>query len=210
MNRRTFFGAVVGGTVSSRIAVGSVSSKAVRSVNRAIKGVAWPNRFTKATKLGDYFFFWTGWKKSINVPVNVSQWIAEPVDGLNEEDPSDSYDRERPAFYAASTGTQGALVNLNYVMDLTYQPGFPLITDKTSMEDKQEARKEALERLINYIESWEIPELYYASNSHLSLRGKMKPGDLIPVDYPLSQTLGRVLRRDGLTARALKKVVKHG
>jgi len=169
MNRRTFFGAVIGGTVSSRIAQGSVSSKAVRSVNRAIKGVAWPNRFTKATKLGDYFFFWTGWKKSINVPVNVSQWIAEPVDGLNQEDPSDSYDRERPAFYAASTGTQGALVNLNYVMDLTYQPGFPLITDKTSMEDKQEARKEALERLINYIESWEIP-LLRQQQPHIAAR----------------------------------------
>jgi len=187
MNRRTFFGAVVGGTVSSRIAVGIVSSKAVET----------PNRFTQATKLGDYFFFWTGWKKSINVPVNVGQWIAEPVDGLNEEDPSDSYDRERPAFYAATTGTNGALVNLNYVMDLTYQPGFPLITDKTSSEDKQEARNEALERLREYIESWEIPEIYYASNSHI---------DLIPVDYPLSETLKRVLDSNRLTARALRKV----
>jgi len=131
MNRRTFFWGLVGGTVSSRIAQGSVR-----------KPWDTPNRFTQETKLGDYFFFWTGWKKSISVPVNVGQWIAEPVDGLNEENPRDSYDRERPAFYATSTGTNGALVNMNYVMDLTYQPGFPLITDKSSTEDKQEARKE--------------------------------------------------------------------
>jgi len=201
MNRRTFFGAVIGGTVSSRIAQGSVR-----------KPWDTPNRFTQETKLGDYFFFWTGWKKSINVPVNVGQWIAEPVQGLNEGDPSDSYERERPAFYAASTGTQGALVNLNYVMDLSYQPGFPLITDKTSSEDKRKAQEEALERLINYIEWWEVPEIYYASNSHISDRTrrafKMKPGDLIPVDYPLSETLGRVLKKDGLTVRALKKLVR--
>ena len=199
MDRRTFFGAVVGGTVSSRIARGSVR-----------KPWDTPNRFTQETKLGDYFFFWTGWKKSINVPVNVGQWIAEPVEGLNEEYPRNSYEREHPAFYAATTGTNGALVNLNYVMDLTYQPGFPLITDKTCSEDKQKARKEALERLREYIESWELPQINYASTGHISHRGNLKPGDLIPVDYPLSQTLGRVLRRDGLTARALKKVVKHG
>jgi len=203
MNRRTFFGAVVGaGGMLGITKEGSV------------RATPTPNRFTQATKFGDYFFFWTGWKKSINVPVNVGQWIAEPVDGLNEGDPSDSYERERPAFYATTTGTQGALVNLNYVMDLTYQPGFPLITDKTSTEDKQEARTEALERLRNHIESWEVPEIYYASNSHISDRTRgalgMKPGKLIPVDYPLSQTLGRVLRHDGLTARAFKKVVKHG
>ena len=204
MNRRTFFGAVVGaaavGTVSGSKTVGSVRSWTT------------PNRFTQETKLGDYFFFWTGWKKSINVPVNVGQWIAEPVDGLNEGDPSDSYERERPAFYATTTGTQGALVNLNYVMDLTYQPGFPLITDKTSTEDKQEARTEALERLREYIESWELPQLYYASNSHISNRTRaalgMKPGDLIPVEYPLSDTLKRVLDSNRLTARALKKVVQ--
>jgi hypothetical protein len=197
MNRRTFFGAVIGGTVSSRIAQGSVRNTRTT-----------PNRFTQETKLGDYFFFWTGWKKSINVPVNVGQWIAEPVGGLNEENPSDSYERERPAFYSATTGTNGALVNLNYVMDLTYQPGFPLITDKTSMEDRQEARNEALDRLREYIESWELPQINYASTGHISHRGNLKPGDLIPVDYPLSQTLGRVLRRDSLTSRAFKKVVK--
>jgi hypothetical protein len=95
-------------------------------------------------------------------------------------------------------------------MDLTYQPGFPLITDKTCSADKREAQKEALERLREYIESWELPQINYASNSHISARGKLRPGDLIPVDYPLSQTLGRVLRRDGLTGRALRKVVKHG
>lgn len=173
MNRRTFFGAVIGGTVSSRIATGSVRHRTINT----------PNRFTQETKLGDYFFFWTGWKKSINVPVNVGQWIAEPVGGLNEEDPSDSYERERPAFYSATTGTNGALVNLNYVMDLTYQPGFPLITDKSSMEDKQEARKEALDRLREYIESWEIPPMInYASNSHISHRSKLEPGSLIMLD----------------------------
>ncbi len=175
MNRRKFFGAVIGAGGAGGmlgIAVGSVSSKAVET----------PNRFTQETKLGDYFFFWTGWKKSINVTVNVGQWIAGPVEGLNEEDPSDSYDRERPAFYAATTGTHGALVNMNYVMDLTYQPGFPLITDKSSIEDKQEARKEALERLREYIESWEIPEIHYASNSHISNRGKLEPGSLIMLD----------------------------
>ena len=190
MNRRTFFGAVIGGTVSSRIAQGSVRNTRTT-----------PNRFTYETKLGDYFFVWTGWKKSINVPVNVGQWIAEPVDGLCL--PSSCYERERPAFYAASTGTQGALVNLNYVMDLTYQPGFPLITDRTSSEDKRKAQEEALDRLINHIESWEVPEIYYASTGHVSHRGK-----LIPVDYPLSETLGRVLKKDGLTVRALKKLVR--
>ncbi len=208
MNRRKFFGffgAVVGAGGMLEIA----HSGSVRNTRT-------PNRFTQETKLGDYFFFWTGWKKSINVPVNVGQWIAEPVDGLNEEDPSDSYEREHPAFYAATTGTQGALLNMNYVMDLTYQPGFPLITDKTSSDDKGKAREEALERLINHIESWEIPEIYYASNSHISNRGRLpelyrenlRPGDLIPVDYPLSDPLGRVLKRDGLTARALKKVAR--
>ncbi len=180
MNRRTFFGAIVGAA-----AVGNVSGNATDK---------FINRFTQETKLGDYFFFWTGWKKSINVPVNVGQWIAEPVNGLNEEDPSDSYERERPAFYSATTGTNGALVNLNYVMDLTYQPGFPLITDKTCSADKRVAQKEALDRLREYIESWELPQVNYASNSHISHRGKLRPGDLIPVDYPLSQTLGRVLR----------------
>lgn len=184
MNRRTFFGAVIGGTVSSRIAQGSV------------RNTRTPSRFTQETKLGDYFFFWTGWKKSINVPVNVGQWIAEPVQGLNEGDPSDSYERERPAFYSATTGTNGALVNLNYVMDLTYQPGFQLITDKTSSEDKRKARKEALERLREYIESWELPQINYASTGHISHRGNLKPGDLIPLD--------------GMTMRALRKVVKHG
>ncbi len=196
MNRRTFFGAVIGGTVSSRIAQGSV------------RNTRTPNRFTQETRLGDYFFFWTGWKKSINVPVNVGQWIAEPVQGLNEGDPSDSYERERPAFYSATTGTNGALVNLNYVMDLTYQPGFPLITDKTCSDDKRGAQKEALERLREYIESWELPQINYASNSHISVRGKLRPGNLIPVDYPLSETLGRVLKKDGLTVRALKKLVR--
>jgi len=196
MNRRTFFGAVIGGTVSSRIAQGSVRNTRTT-----------PNRFTHETKLGDYFFVWTGWKKSINVPVNVGQWIAEPVDGLSL--PSSCYERERPAFYAASTGTQGALVNLNYVMDLTYQPGFPLITDSTNSEDKRKAQEEALERLIQYIEWWNPPtQIHYASNTHFSHRGNLKPGDLIPVDYPLSETLGRVLKKDGLTARAFKKVVK--
>jgi hypothetical protein len=199
MNRRKFFGAVVGAGGMLGISKGSVRNTRTT-----------PNRFTQETKLGDYFFFWTGWKKSINVPVNVGQWIAEPVGGLNEENPSDSYERERPAFYSATTGTNGALVNLNYVMDLTYQPGFPLITDKTCSADKREAQKEALERLREYIESWELPQINYASNSHISARGKLRPGDLIPVDYPLSQTLGRVLRRDGLTGRALRKVVKHG
>jgi hypothetical protein len=199
MNRRTFFGAVVGaGGMLGITKEGSV------------RATPTPSRFTQATKFGDYFFYWTGWKKSINVPVNVGQWIAEPIEGLNEEDPRDYYEREHPAFYAATTGTNGALVNLNYVMDLTYQPGFPLITDKTSSEDKREAQEEALDRLREYIEAWEIPELYYASNSHLSLRGKMKPGDLIPVDYPVSKILGRVLKQDRLTARALRKVVKHG
>jgi hypothetical protein len=203
MNRRTFFGAVVGGTVSSRIATGSVRNTRTT-----------PNRFTQETKLGDYFFFWTGWKKSINVPVNVAQWIAEPVEGLNENFSRDYYDRERPAFYTATTGTQGALVNLNYVMDLSYQDGFPLITDKTSTEDKQEARREALERLRNYIEWWEVPEKQYvvASNSHMIHRENLKPGNLVPVDYhlpPLSETLGRVLKKDGFTARAFKKVVKN-
>ena len=201
MNRRTFFGAVVGAGGM----LGITKEGSVRTIPT-------PNRFTQETKLGDYFFFWTGWKKSINVPVNVGQWLAEPVDGLNEEDPRDSYERERPAFYAASTGTQGALVNLNYVMDLTYQPGFPLITDKTSTEDKQEARTEALERLREYIESWELPQIMYASNSHISNRTRaalgMKPGKLIPVDYPLSETLSRVLDSNRLTARALRKVVK--
>ncbi len=193
MDRRTFFGAVIGagGTGGMLgIATGSVRHRTIRNT---------PSRFTKATKLGDYFFFWTGWKQSINVPVNVGQWIAEPVEGLDEADPSDSYDRERPAFYAATTGTQGALVNMNYVMDLTYQPGFPLITDKTTSEDKRKARDEALERLINHIESWEVPEIYYASNSHISNRSRealMKPGTLIPVDYPVSKTLGKVLKAD--------------
>ena len=202
MNRRTFFGAVIGGTVSSRIATGSVRNTRTT-----------PNRFTQETKLGDYFFFWTGWKKSINVPVNVGQWIAEPVDEINLEFSRDYYERERPAFYATSTGTQGALVNMNYVMDLTYQPDFPLITDKTSSEDKRKARDEALDRLVKYIESWEVPEKQYvvATNSHMIHRENLKPGDLYPVDHtlPLSETLGRVLkRRDGLTARALRKVVK--
>ena len=198
MNRRTFFGAVIGGTVSSRIAQGSV--RTTRNT---------PSRFTQATKFGDYFFYWTGWKKSINVPVNVGQWIAEPIEGLNEEDPRDYYEREHPAFYAATTGTNGALVNLNYVMDLTYQPGFPLITDKTCSADKMVAQKEALDRLREYIEAWELPQINYASNSHISHRGKLKPGHLIPVEYPLSETLGRVLKRDGLTGRALRKVVKN-
>ena len=201
MNRRTFFGAVIGGTVSSRIAQGSVRNTRTT-----------PNRFTYETKLGDYFFYWTGWKKSINVPVNVGQWIAEPIGEINSEFSRDSYDRDRPAFYAASTGTQGALVNMNYVMDLSYQEEFPLITDKTSSEDKRKARDEALERLINHIESWEIPEkIYYASNSHISDRTRRaitEPGKLIPVDYPLSETLARVLKQDGLTVRALKKLVR--
>lgn len=198
MNRRKFFGAVVGAGVGAGVMSGSVRNTRTST----------PNRFTKATKFGDYFFYWTGWKKSINVPVNVGQWIAEPVDGLSL--PDSCYERERPAFYAASTGTQGALVNLNYVMDLTYQPGFPLITDRTSSEDKRKAQEEALERLINHIESWEVPEIYYASNSHISYRSHrgMKPGDLIPVDYPISKILGRVLKKDGLTARALKKLVR--
>jgi hypothetical protein len=182
MNRRTFFGAVVGAGGMLGISKGSV------------RNTRTPNRFTQETKLGDYFFFWTGWKKSINVPVNVGQWIAEPVEGLNQEDPSDSYERERPAFYAATTGTNGALVNLNYVMDLTYQDGFPLITDKSSTEEKQEARREALERLREYIESWELPQINYASTGHISHRGNLKPGDLIPLD--------------GMTMRALRKVVK--
>ena len=201
MNRRTFFGAVVGGTVSSRIAIGSVRNTRTPT----------PNRFTQETKLGDYFFFWTGWKKSINVPVNVGQWIAEPVQGLNEGDPSDYYERERPAFYAATTGTNGALVNLNYVMDLSYQEGFPLITDKTSSDDKRKARKEALDRLREYIESWEVPEKQYvvASNSHIIHRENLEPGKLIPAfDYPLSESLKRVLDSNRLTARALRKVVK--
>jgi len=202
MNRRTFFGAVIGGTVSSRIAQGNVRNTRTT-----------PNRFTQETKLGDYFFYWTGWKKSINVPVNVGQWIAEPVDEINLEFSRDYYERECPAFYAASTGTQGALVNMNYVMDLTYQPEFPLITDKTSSEDKRKARDEALDRLVKYIESWEVPEKQYvvATNSHMIHRENLKPGDLYPVDYslPLSETLGRVLKKDGFTARAFKKVVKR-
>ncbi len=169
MNRRTFFGAVVGAGGMLGVGPGSVRENST------------PNRFTQETKLGDYFFFWTGWKKSINVPVNVGQWIAEPVNGLNEEDPSDSYERERPAFYSATTGTNGALVNLNYVMDLTYQPGFPLITDKTCSDDKREAQKEALDRLREYIESWELPKPMYVSNSHISLRDwdNQKPGSLV-------------------------------
>jgi len=178
MNRRTFFGVVVGGTVSSRIAQGGV------------RNTRTPNRFTQETKLGDYFFFWTGWKKSINVPVHVGQWIAEPVEGLNQNNPRDYYERGRPAFYAATTGTQGALVNLNYVMDLSYQPGFPLITDKTCSDDKREAQKEALDRLRDYIESWELPQVNYASNSHISLR-----------DFG-----GANLHRDSMTMRALRKV----
>ncbi len=175
MNRRKFFGAVVGAGGMLGISKGSVRN--TRTGDYSV-----PNRFTQETKLGDYFFFWTGWKKSINVPVNVGQWIAEPVGGLNEEDPSDSYERERPAFYSATTGTNGALVNLNYVMDLTYQPGFPLITDKTSSEDRRKARDEALERLYKYIESWELPQIHYASNSHISNRGKLEPGSLIMLD----------------------------
>ena len=182
MNRRTFFGAVIGGTVSSRIAQGSV--RTTRNT---------PSRFTQATKFGDYFFYWTGWKKSINVPVNVGQWIAEPIEGLNEEDPRDYYEREHPAFYAATTGTNGALVNLNYVMDLTYQPGFPLITDKTSSEDKREAQEEALDRLVKYIESWELPKPMYVSNSHISLRDwdNQKPGSLVYTPPLVRKILGR-------------------
>jgi hypothetical protein len=186
MNRRKFFGAVVGAGGMLGISKGSV------------RNTRTPNRFTQETKLGDYFFFWTGWKKSINVPVNVGQWIAEPVDEINLEFSRDYYEREHPAFYSATTGTNGALVNLNYVMDLTYQPGFPLITDKTSSEDKRKARDEALDRLVKYIESWEVPERQYvvASNSHMIHRENLKPGDLIPLD--------------GMTMRALRKVVKHG
>ncbi len=183
MNRRTFFGAVVG--AGGMLGVGPGSVRNTRT----------PNRFTQETKLGDYFFFWTGWKKSINVPVNVGQWIAEPVEGLNENHPRDSYERERPAFYAATTGTNGALVNLNYVMDLTYQPGFPLITDKTCSADKMVAQKEALDRLREYIEAWELPQVNYASNSHISHRGKLPPGSL-------------VLNPESFTGRALRKVVK--
>ena len=198
MNRRTFFGAVIGGTVSSRIAQGNV--RTTRNT---------PNRFTQATKFGDYFFYWTGWKKENCTVVNVGQWIAEPVAGLEYPGgPHAFYVRERPGFYAATSGTSGPIGNMHYVMDLSYQSGFPLITDKTSSEDKRKAQDEALERLREYIESWELPQINYASTSHISARGKLRPGDLIPVDYPLSETLGRVLKKDGFTARAFKKVVK--
>ena len=202
MNRRTFFGAVVGGTVSSRIAHGSVRNTRT-SPDKFI------NRFTLKTKFGDYFFYWTGWKREISTVVNVGQWIAEPVDVAQATGPyPEPYDREYPAFYATTTGTGGALIHMNYIMDLSYQTEFPLITDKSSAEEKWAAQDEALNRLIKYIESWELPEVNYASNSHISHRGKLKPGHLIPVEYPLSETLGRVLKRDGLTGRALRKVVK--
>jgi len=191
MNRRTFFGAVVGGTVSSRIAVGSV------------RNTRTPNRFTKATKFGDYFFYWTGWKKEIDAVVNVGQWVAEPAEGELEHPAGYAafYVRERPAFYASTSGTNGPMSNMQYIMDLSYQPDFPLITDKSSMEEKQEARKEALERLIKYIESWELPEFKYVGNGHISDRSKLRPGDLIDLG-------GASLHKDGLTMRGLRKVVK--
>jgi hypothetical protein len=173
MNRRTFFGAVVGGTVSSRIAHGSVRNTRT-SPDKFI------NRFTLKTKFGDYFFYWTGWKREISTVVNVGQWIAEPVPVKATDPYPELFDREHPAFYATTTGTGGALIHMNYVMDLTYQTEFPLITDKSSAEEKWDAQNEALNRLIKSIEDWELPVILYASNSHISLRDKLKPGDLIP------------------------------
>ncbi len=203
MNRRTFFGALVGGTVSSRIAAGSVSG------SKAVRGIAYPNRFTQETKFGDYFFYWTGWKKEINAVVNVSQWIAEPAEGELEHPAGYAafYVRERPAFYASTSGTNGPMSNMQYIMDLSYQPNFPLITDKTSMEGKQEARKEALERLIKYIEDWELPEVLYVGNGHISDRSKLRPGSLIDCGQ-IDFGSGASIHREGMTMRALRKVVK--
>lgn len=192
MNRRTFFGALVGGTVSC-----------TTSSQGAVRNTRTPNRFTQATKFGDYFFYWTGWKRETAAVVNVAQWIAEPVEGLEGQG------WERPAFYASTSGTSGPIANMHFVMDLSYQPGFPFISDKSSPDDKREAKKEALERLIKYIESWEVPQVNYASTGHISDRRGLRPGALIDGDFPLSETLGRVLKRDGLTARAFKKAVKN-
>ncbi len=200
MNRRTFFGALVGGTVSSRIAVGNVSPNC-----------ATPNRFTKATKFGDYYFYWTGWKKTINQVVNVGQWMAEPAEGLDPGPHATQetslgriiapmqYVRGRPAFYSSTSGTNGPISNMHFIMDLSYQEGFPLITDKSSTEEKREAKEEALERLIKYIEAWEQPEFKYVGNGTISNRNKLRPGDLIDMG-------GASLHKEGLTWRALRKV----
>jgi len=200
MNRRTFFGALLG-----TAAVGTVSgSKTV-----AASPDKFITRFTLKTKHGDYYFYWTGWKKTISQVVNVGQWIAEPVDGLEYSGGLHAfYVREHPAFYATTTGTMGPISNMNNVMDLTYQEDFPLITDKSTVDEKWEAQDEALHRLIKYIEEWELPEFKYVGNGHISDRSKLRPGALIDGDFPLSETLSRVLKEDGLTARAFKKVVK--
>lgn len=202
MNRRTFFGALVGGTVSSRIAQGSVRDTPDKFINR----------FTLKTKFGDYFFYWTGWKRSINTVVNVGQWIAEPADITQAPDPYPvPYDREHPAFYATTTGTGGALIHMNYIMDLTHKEDQPLITDKSSAKDKWDAQNEALNRLIKYIEDYEHPpkQYYVASNSHISDRTRaafnMKPGKLVYTP-PWKVMKGVEIPHDGLTMRALRKV----
>lgn len=188
MNRRKFFGALVGAA-----AVGNVSSMRVKaSPDKFI------TRFTLKTKLGDYFFYWTGWKREINTVVNVGQWIAEPVDG-DAHIVGRYHDRERPAFYTATTGAGGALILMNYVMDLTYQVDFPLITDKSSADDKWKAQDEALNRLIKMIEDYEVPEIKYVGNGHITDRVKLRPGSLIPNDEIK-------LDPQGLTMRALRKV----
>jgi len=201
MNRRTFFGALVGGTVSSRIAQGSVRDTPDKFINR----------FTLKTKFGDYFFYWTGWKRSISTVVNVGQWIAEPADITQAPDPYPvPFDREHPAFYATTTGTGGALIHMNYMMDLSYQTEYPLITDKSSTEEKWDAQNEALNRLIKYIEDYEHPPIQYVINSHISLRDwdNQKPGSLVYTPPPWKVAQGVELPHDGLTMRALRKVVK--
>jgi len=175
MNRRTFFGALVGGTVSSRIAQGKVRDTPDKFITR----------FTLKTKFGDYFFYWTGWKRSISTVVNVGQWIAEPAEGRSDDLPRTSYEREHPAFYAATTGAGGALVNMNYIMDLTHKEDQPLITDKSSADEKWDAQNEALDRLIKSIEDYELPPIQYVSNSHTSWRdwNNQKPGSLVYTPY---------------------------
>ncbi|MFQ5538801.1 MAG: hypothetical protein ACE5FB_00240 [Candidatus Binatia bacterium] len=188
MNRRRFFGALLG-----TAAVGSVSNRTTMKASPD----KFITRFTLKTKFGDYFFYWTGWKREISTVVNVGQWIAEPVDG--------ELDQERPAFYAATTGSGGALIHMNYVMDLSHKTDYPLITDKSSREDKWEAQDEALNRLIKMIEDYELPQLVkYATNSHISDRAKLRPGDLIDMGGGLQ--LPRDLTSESL--RKLRKVVK--
>lgn len=189
MNRRQFTRRALFGLFGGAAAVGSAQAAAPK------------DRFTRKTKFGTYDFVWTGWKQQLGVGIVCGQWFAEPADrdkapkcGSDEA----PYDYARPAFYSSTTGTEGPLRSMNYVFDLAYQKGHPLITDLSSTEQKAESRQEALDRLMKFIEAWEVPELkyYVNSNSHISDRSGLRPGEIRKWREEWNMTPGRLEWRE--------------